>query len=70
MSEEENYVAVLRRAIPVEGCAVDTSTCVIRDGETVRDVMNWAKKVCSGSAVLISVEITKAQPLTQPEESR
>lgn len=32
----------------------------IGDDESVRDVMDWAERLCSGSAVMISVEITKA----------
>lgn len=54
------YVAVLRRAIPVNDYSTDTATHVIKDGETVRDVMDWAERLCMGSAVMISVEIVKS----------
>ena len=59
-SECGSYVAVLKRAIPVNDYSTDTSTHVIADGESVRDVMDWAERLCTGAAVLISVEITKA----------
>ena len=54
------YVAVLKRAIPVNDYSTDLSTYIIKDGETVKDVMDWAEKICGGSAVFISLEITKA----------
>jgi len=54
------YVAILTRAIPVEDYKVDTSAHFIQDCETVRDVMDWAERLCSGSAVMIRVEIVKA----------
>ena len=54
------YVAVLRRAIPVSDYSTDTSTHVIQDSETVRDVMDWAERLCLGSAIMISVEIVKS----------
>ena len=40
--------------------STDTSTHVIKDGETVRDVMDWAERLCMGAAVMISVEIVKS----------
>lgn len=54
------YVAVLKRAIPVSDYSTDTATHIISDGESVRDVMDWAERLCKGSAVMISVEIVKA----------
>lgn len=60
LEKRTDYVAVLRRAIPVSDCSMDTSTHIIREGETVRDVMDWAERLCAGSAVMISVEIVKS----------
>lgn len=54
------YVAVLKRAIPVSDYSTDTSTHIIGDDESVRDVMDWAERLCQGSTVMISVEIVKA----------
>lgn len=54
------YVAVLRRAIPVDGCNMDTATRILGSDETVSDVMAWADRVCGGTTVFISLEITEA----------
>ena len=56
---DDCYVAVLKRAIPVNDYSTDTSTHVIKDGETVNDVMEWAERRCTAADVMISVEIPK-----------
>ena len=55
------YVVVLRRAIPVNDYSTDTITHICEEGETVAEVMDWAKQKCEGSCALISVEITEAK---------
>lgn len=43
-TKRTDYVAVLRRAIPVNDRSTDTSTHIIQEGETVREVMDWAER--------------------------
>jgi len=52
-------VAVLVRAIPVEGCLTDVSTHICRPDETVAELFDWADKDME-TCVPIRLEITKA----------
>lgn len=54
------YVAVLRRAIPVESRAVDTLVHVVGNDETISEVMAWADRQCAGMAEFVSLEIVRA----------
>jgi hypothetical protein len=56
----KTYIAVLKRAIPVNDYSVDTLTHICTEHETVESVMEWAEKSCAGSAAFISLEITEA----------
>ena len=57
------YIAVLRRAIPIDGYCTDFSTLEIKEGDTVDSVMEWADRMAFGSAVILSLQITKPSQL-------
>ena len=61
MENKPQFIAVLRRAIPVENYGTDTLTHIVRTGETVESVMEWATKACAGQTVMISLEIVHAE---------
>jgi hypothetical protein len=44
------YVAVLKRAIPVNDYSTDTLVHLIAATETVEQVMKWAEKMCKGAS--------------------
>jgi hypothetical protein len=58
-TEMSQLVVVVKRAIPVSDCSTDTVTGIFNENETLANVMAWVEKECSGSTVLISIELTK-----------
>ena len=59
---ERQTVAVLTRAIPVEGYLTDTCVKVLKPETTVADIQQWADNLCAGNAHEIRLEIVLEHP--------
>jgi hypothetical protein len=57
VGERKVVVAVLRRAIPVDGMLVDTSTKVVSTSTPVGEVIEWAEELCT-NCPMVSLELT------------
>ena len=55
------YVVVVKRAIPVQDCSIDIVTGLFSRHSSMQDMVEWANNQCQGSAVLISIEVTEPQ---------
>jgi len=53
------YVAVLTRAIPVEGYCTDTLVKVLNSNDTLETIYKWADKECSGQCGLVKLELCR-----------
>jgi len=58
---DKKMVAVLTRAIAVDGMGTDTLTRICTNHDRLRDVVDWAAEKCQGSAAFfIRLEITES----------
>ena len=57
LREKRPVVAVLRRAIPVDGMLVDTATKVVSSSTQVGEVVEWAEGLCT-NCPMVSLELT------------
>jgi len=55
------YIAVLKRAIPVDGVASDTITAALCGDCTLDQLQRWVEEKTKDSTVQISLEICKAE---------
>ena len=57
MSGSERYVAIVTRAIPVEGHKTDRTALEVTDSTTVSQIAEWAEDICSGNTLMVSLEL-------------
>jgi len=59
------YIAVLKRAIPVDGVAADTITAALYGDCTLDQLQRWVEEKTKDSTVQISLEICRAEVISE-----